>query len=527
MRRLLVPLLATLAGGCGAVEEHAPPPRPDVPPVERHGALKAATWQGLHDAEAAREARRLAAIRRLRRSRTVAGALRLALLAYRISQNEHARLTRIYAAAKSARLEGARAAELASVIGVLERLAAERRLTAGRLRPAFLILRRNTEFWRRAPMPAPGQRFTYGSAVFQYYPGRGIQLQPLASWGRANWLAGACVRAPGRRRHGCRPRAVRRTLDDLLALASNRAGFLAWEHHFDWGGGYAPWISGMSQATAISALSRGARALGERRWLRAARRALGAFRAPPPVGVAAGDHFLMYSFAPDLRIFNGELQAVNGIGEMARLSGDRSARRLFRRGERAVRSTVAASDTGAWSLYSRAGRESTLDYHRLVGRFLGDMCERTRRRTYCAAERRFSRYEREPTRIGIAPLRRLHARRATRVRFSLSKISDVDVRITSRRGLVLSRDLSLPHGHYAVDWTPPDRGRYELLIEAQGPSGPPGVERRTVRIVLPRIDRDRRRREGGRHGALQRPGERRGGRARARGDGRARHRDRP
>ena len=66
--------------------------------------------------------------------------------------------------------------------------------------------------------------------------------------------------------------------------------------------------------------------------------------------------------------------------------------------------SVAAADTGAWSLYSYAGREATLSYHQLIEEFLSDMCEHTERRTYCDAARRFARYEREPTRIGIAPL---------------------------------------------------------------------------------------------------------------------------
>ena len=98
------------------------------------------------------------------------------------------------------------------------------------------------------------------------------------------------------------------------------------------------------------------------------------------MGVDGGDHFLMYSFAPGLRIFNGELQAVSGIGELAALGRDRHARRLFARGERTTRAMVAAADTGAWSLYSWAGRESTLGYHQLIEEFLGDMCVRTQRR---------------------------------------------------------------------------------------------------------------------------------------------------
>jgi hypothetical protein len=491
MRLLVLLLLGIAVAGCGAVVE-PDPPRPAPPPPERFGALKAATWRGVAAAEAAAEARLRAAIRRARRSRTVEGALRLALLTGRVEPGAHDRLRARYTAARNAaaRLPGARGAELDAALAIVQRLASERRLTASRLGPALLVLRRNAEFWTRAPMPAPGHRTQFGRdpAVFQYYPGRGLQLQPLASWGRVNWLAGACLRAraAARRRAACPVRRLRRDVDGLLALAARRDGFLAWEHYFDWGGGIAPWISGMSQATAISALARAARALDEPRWARAAHKALGAFEAPPPVGVDGGDHYLMYSFAPSLRIFNGEMQAVSGIGELARLSGDRAARRLFRRGERTVRRTVATFDTGAWSLYSQAGRESTLSYHQLLGTFLGDMCERTGRRVYCSAERRFTRYEREPTRIAIAPLRGLHARRTTLVRFSLSKVSSVKLRVWGARGISLSRDLGLPHGAHAVAWTPPARGRFHVRIEAQGPSGPPGVEERSLRIVLPK-----------------------------------------
>jgi hypothetical protein len=494
-RRIALLLLATGLGGCGAVAD--PPPKPAPPPEvigpERQGELKAATWRAAAAAEARRLARLRAAIRRARASRTVPGALRLALLTGHLTPHAHARLTRDYAAARSAagRLTGVRAAELGSVLATVDSLAAQRLLTASRLRPVFLVLRRNTQFWTHAAMPAAAQRTTFGRdpAVFQYYPGRGIQLQPLASWGKANWLAGQCVRtrAKARRRAACPVAELRRTVDGLLALAARRgSGFPAWEHYFSWGGGSPPWISGMTQATAVSALARASRALGEPRWRRAAHRALAGFDTPPPVGVDGGDHFLMYSFAPGLRIFNGELQAVSGLGEMAALWRDRHARRLFARGERTTRAMVAAADTGAWSLYSWAGRESTLGYHQLIEEFLGDMCLRTQRRTYCSARKRFARYEREPTRIGITPLRRLKARHRTLVHFSISKVSAVTVRVWGKNGLSLSRSLQLPYGTHAVDWTPPARGRFRLRIYAQGPSGPLGVETRRLRVVLPK-----------------------------------------
>jgi D-glucuronyl C5-epimerase C-terminus len=496
MARRRIALLLLVAGlcGCGAASEPGPQPTPEplLLRPERQGELKAASWQSAAAAEARREARRRAAIRRARASRTVSGALRYALLTHHITPAAHARHLHVYAEARTAarRLQGVRAAELGSVLATVDSLAAQRLLRPTRLRPAFLVLRRNTDFWSRAQFPASGFRTTFGRhpAVFQYYPGRGMQLQPLASWGKVNWLARTCLedRALARRRAACPVGELRRGVDGLLDLAARRGDFLAWEHYFSWAGGAPPWISGMTQATAVSALARASRALDEPRWRRAAHKALGAFSTPPPVGVDGGDHFLMYSFAPGLRIFNGELQAVSGIGELATHWPDRRAHRLFRRGERGARAMVEAADTGAWSLYSFAGREASLSYHQLIEEFLGDMCDRTDRRVYCDAHVRFARYEREPTRIGIAPLRRLRARRATTVRFAISKVSTVKVRLWRGKRLALSREMTLPYGQHAVGWTPPSRGRFRLRIEAQGPSGPVGVKAHEFRVVLPK-----------------------------------------
>ena len=147
---------------------------------------------------------------------------------------------------------------------------------------------------------------------------------------------------------------------------------------------------------------------------------------------------------------------------------------------------VNAADTGAWSRYSWAGREATLGYHQLIEAFLGAMCTQTKRAIYCTARHRFARYEREPTRIGIAPLRKLRARGTTTVRFSLSKVSTVTVRVTGAQNVTLTSGLQLPHGAHTIAWTPPARGRYRVLISAQGPSGPLGVSSRKVHVVLPK-----------------------------------------
>ena len=119
----------------------------------------------------------------------------------------------------------------------------------------------------------------------------------------------------------------------MVALGSGRGGFLAWESFFAFGGGAPPWISGMTQGTAVQALARGAIVFGEDRWRRVAERALGAFQAPPPVGISlkvrGGRHYLMYSFNPGLRILNGDLLAITGLRDLADLGHSRRARVLY------------------------------------------------------------------------------------------------------------------------------------------------------------------------------------------------------
>lgn len=477
-----------------------PPPRAESPAANAL-ALRSAARQAVLE----RAARRRAELGRLRRSRTVEGALRRALLTHRLTPRAHAGLRAELATARgrARRLPGRRGLELTAVVKTVEGLAARRELTAERIEPVFLVLRRNAGFWNRAPLPVPGQRTIFGSdpVVFQYYAGQGMQLQPLASWGRVNGLAAACLRSlrAARPLGPCRRRRLAGMLDRLTALGVRRGGYLAWEHYFAYGGGQAPWVSGMVQGTAIQALARGRRALGFRRHARAAKRALGAFELPPPTGVAVrtrgGRHYLMYSFAPSLRILNGDLQAVTGLRDAALLLHSPRAGRLYRRGERAARATLASYDTGAWSLYSTRGREATLGYHRLQGGFLADLCVRTGRGAYCAANRRFARYEREPPRIRVYRARGLRSKRPTTVSFRLSKLSTIAVRVAGPHGPLLTRDVSVPRGVHRFGWTPPGRGRYGVRIEARGPSGPSAVVRRIVRVTREDVATERRERE--------------------------------
>jgi hypothetical protein len=450
-------------------------------------------------------AARRAELRRLRGVGTPEAALHRALLSGRMSAFDHRRLLADVAAARGAvrRLSGARRTELASVLGTVDALAAQGRLGPSRLRPVLLVLKRNTETWTRAPFPAAHERRRFGRdpAVFQYYPGHGMQLQQLASWGFANGLAHACLTARrGGRRGYCDERRLRQVLDRLAGLGARRGDFLAFEYYFQYGSGAPPWISGMAQATAVQALARAARALHSPRYTRIARQGLGAFETPPPVGVSVpadgGRRFTMYSFDPGQRVLNGELQAVSGLRDAGVFARSRVARRLANSGDRAARRALVGFDTGAWSLYSAGGHEANLNYHRLTTEFLRDLCDRFHHARYCRESKRFARYEREPPRIRIAELHGLRARRPTTLHFTLSKLSTVTVRVFSRRGtLLLRRQFHLYRGRHELGWMPPARGRFRVRVDAQGPSGPSGAAARELRVVLPKPPKKKKHRD--------------------------------
>jgi len=268
---ILTLLIAVALAGPG--DPHPAPParaasagHPLVTPAQA-AAARAAT---VVRARARREAARRAEARRLRRSTTVKGALRRAWLGRAISRRRYERLRRTWWRAQrdARRLSATRRAELAAVLGMAERLARARVLTPSRLDPVFLTIARNREFWTTRRLPAPRARVTFRGdpVVFEYYAGRGLAIQPLASFGRANALAGACLRASSR--FTCRPAALRRLLNRMVALGTERGGFLAWEHFFAFGGGAPPWISAMTQATGAQALARGTSAAQQRRTAR-------------------------------------------------------------------------------------------------------------------------------------------------------------------------------------------------------------------------------------------------------------------
>ena len=385
-------------------------------------------------------------------------------------------------------LAGPRKRELGYVVQSLERLALGGRLTPQRMRVMFLQLRRNSAYWASKPFPAVGVPLTFrGSEIlFQYFPGRGLQFHPLANFKKANLLHGACARSgsgkpvcganpPGPRQGTpCRPARLRRLLDELSGLAVPRGrGFVAWEYMFHFGAGSPPWISGMAQATAISALGRAAKLLGRPDYNVTAQAALGAFEARQPVGVSTtgplgGVHYLQYSFAPRLFIFNAFMHALVGLHDFGRLAPDSRATRLFAQAEPAARNEVAHSDVGDWSRYSFRGRESTQVYHELLREVLQGMGRRVGLTSiYCTTAIRYRGYQTQPPTLTFNGPQEIAGKRPARVRFTLSKLSVVELKIYKGDRLAHRMLATFRRGSRSFAWRPKSTGRYAIRIGAK------------------------------------------------------------
>jgi hypothetical protein len=368
-------------------------------------------------------------------------------------------------------LGGARDTELRYVVGSVEALALGGRLTATRMPVAFLQLERNRQYWLRLPFPAEKDQVSFRGSqlLFQYFPGRGLQLHPLSTFKKANALHGFCER----REAACDRRALGRLLDETTALAARRSRrFIAWEYMFWFGGGAPPWMSGMAQATAIQAYGRAAALLDRPAYVRTARRALGAFETPPPTGVrttgpAGGVHYLQYSFSPRLFIFNAFLQSLIGLHDFGKLAGDARATGLFREAEPEAREEVPLSDVGDWSRYSYAGAESTREYHELLREFLQSMCIRRLGRLYCDYAKRYLGYQVDPPELRFEGPARATAGQPAAIRFNVSKLSAVEVTVRRGARVVFSRLATFRRGGGSFTWTPWAPGLFSVSLAAK------------------------------------------------------------
>jgi hypothetical protein len=352
-----------------------PAPTPTPPPVFRSRTTRAAPAAASNSVPS-----QLAKLRRL----------------HRISNAAYQKYTGSLGAAASTvkRLGGTPRRELQAVINNIYGMAAAGALTPNRLPVLFLTLDRNRQWWSSGRVPGDGAivGFAGSQLDWEYYPGQGIEFQPLATFGKAQWWF-----AHGRQYYS----QGRSLMSELIPLASRRAGGLTWEYHFHFDGGVPPWTSAMSQGTALQALANGYQAIGDKSYLSLGASALGVFTKAPSLGVGVptslGIRYVQYTFdsSRNDEIINAFLQAVIGLGTFAQISGNPQAQRLFNAGNAEAKAEVPSFDTGSWSLY-QPGQKDSLSYHQLVTGFLQKLCSMTQAQVYCTTASHFEAYAKHP-----------------------------------------------------------------------------------------------------------------------------------
>ncbi|HEY7836181.1 MAG TPA: D-glucuronyl C5-epimerase family protein [Solirubrobacteraceae bacterium] len=456
------------------------------------------------------------------RARAAAGpsvtrALSSLLSAGQISEATYRNDYAIYTAAKRSlgQLSGTRRAELGAVLANTQAIAAAGQLTASRQAIVFLTLEKNRYWWTTKPLLSGTVRVSFppSKIVWQRYPGQGIQIQWLGTFGAGNGFYSS----------GHENSNLRQLVDEVIPLATKRAGGLAWEYMFRFDGGAPPWTSGLSQGTGLQMLARAGQRFKEPAYTAAAKEALGIFQQPPPNGVRvptkAGAWYAQYTYAPSDRIINGFIQSLVGLYDYAAITKDPLGLKLFEAGDAEARLAAPRFDTGAWSLYDQYG-ESDLSYHELLTEFLQHLCERTRKGppttpaapppvpppttttppatttpvtpgggtsasasaraaatqiagddVYCATAKRFTAYETTPPTVALLT-RSLRGGTRAGVQVSLSKISTVTIKVLKGSRLVWSNSATVRAGKPRLLWaTPSAGGTFTVSVAARDLAG--------------------------------------------------------
>jgi flagellar hook assembly protein FlgD len=313
---------------------------------------------------------------------------------YRSSVSSALRVVRALASpAKQTRMS-----ELASQLTQMSAIAARGQLTAGRMPELMHQLDANRIWFAARQPPGALSRVTVGSdpIIYGYYPGHGLQIQPLFNWTQANglWFDKNYT-------------GLQRLIDALAPLmVAEPGGWATLEYMFDYGSGRAPWRSGMPQGVAIQVLAREWQATQNAADLDLAQRMLPGFDIPTTDGGLldpSGQRWWpLYAFDPGERILNGDMQVVISLYDYASITGDPVAQVWADEGSDVVASVLPQYDTGAWSRYDQHS-VAPLNYHDLMTKQLGQLAVRTGNSTFTTYQTRFATYRKTPPAITPGP----------------------------------------------------------------------------------------------------------------------------
>ena len=375
---------------------------------------------------------------------------------------DRAALTRAYSV--WGKLSGQRAHELE---GVIRDVAGQwRSYNRPRALTLFSMLDFNTEYLGTHGTVSSGRDVQdEEGVVYRAFPNHGLQFHPLANFAKLNSYLGAN-----------RLDEAGLLAEALVSRAVPKGDSLSWEYGFQFGSGKPPWTSGMAQAVAAQAFARAQAKLGDPVFSTTARKA---FRAIPGKLVQAlpqGPWIRLYSFS-DLAVLNADLQALVSLEDYGTMMEDPAGINFAAQLRASAAALLPKFDTGAWSLYSLGGNESTLDYQRYVVSLLKRIGARNKDIFWTGWGDRFASYEDvAPELLPGAPSPPAYPRPLdgfrdyTAVSFTLSKISRVTIRVGSEQ-----RTLLMGRGKRTIEMFPGKvpAGTYPVSVRAVDLAGNP------------------------------------------------------
>jgi hypothetical protein len=330
----------------------------------------------------------------------------------------------------------------------LEQLGAlDHRLTLPRTRILLGQLKANDDYFAKHYAPADKTDIVGDDGiVYRYFAGHCFEFHPLAEFGALN------ARVAAKDVDGTRALADA-LIDRGVYQHGNGIGF---EYEFSFGGGRAPWLSGMAQAVAAQAFSRAAQLVPDREgaYMQEARSAYKLIPSKLLTRVAAGPWIRLYAFS-SLPVFNAQLQTVLSLETYAGASEDSSAASLAARMKTSAAEMIPRFDTGYWTYYSLDHTPSPLDYQRYVVQLLHQLAPQDPR--FAAAATRIAAYEHQPPAFMLA-----NAGLGS-LRFWLSKPS----RVNAVTGAGRAKWLTLGGGWHTLSWGEPKHpGVYGVQVTA-------------------------------------------------------------
>ncbi len=360
------------------------------------------------------------------------------------------------ATASSARAEIARAAHLIRTlpngrgyhveVALDEASSFRAALTEPRALELYGALKENDDYFSEHWAPADlTDEVGSDGVVYRYFGGYCFRFHPLANFGVLNARVAAGDIA-----------GTQELADALIERGVyQKGGGIAWEYDFSFGGGRAPWLSGMAQSVAAQAFAAAAALVTDRStaYMKEATAAERVIPSKLMTSVASGPWIKLYGFS-SLIVFNAQLQSTLSLQSFAAASGDPVAAALAKRMENAAYAMLPRFDTGYWSYYSLPDEPSPITYHQFVVSLLKKLAATDPR--FADPAKRFASYEKEP------PAFQLENAGVGEVRFWLSK--PATVRLESNAGP--TKSIALNGGWHTVTWAPKQPGIYPVHVIA-------------------------------------------------------------